>query len=70
MWLGALNRRFVFRYKEKKVMIILQSRTGREIQRKTRHQATKVRTIHIMPVGKGLSSPCFGFDLGSRVELT
>ena len=45
MWLGALNRRIVFRYKEKKVMIILQSRRGREIQRKTRHQAMKLKDI-------------------------
>ena len=51
-------------------MIILQSRTGREVQRKTRHQAVKVRTIRIRPICKGLSSHCLSFDLGSRVELT
>jgi len=31
--LGTLNRKFVFRWKEKKVVIILKRRAGREVQR-------------------------------------
>lgn len=59
MLLGALNRRFVFKWKEKKVMIILQRRARREIQKRmARHQVLKVGTVHSKPAMRGWVLHC------------
>ena len=45
--LGALNRKFVFRWKEKKVVIILKRRAGKEVQRQdTQPWSSGVPLLH------------------------